>query len=62
MPPKKPRPGVTLPTKGNKRLQDEPEMQELKRMIRDGELDPERVRDHLDNERDSEHGTNDGEG
>ena len=32
-------------------------MQELKRMIRDGELGPERVRDHLNSDKGSEHGT-----
>ena len=31
-------------------INQEPEMQELKRMIRDGELDPERTIDHLQEE------------
>lgn len=42
---------VTLRPMGNRhRQQDinfEPEMIELKRMIKDGELDPERITDHL---------------
>ncbi len=39
---------VTLRTKGNRKdISKEPEMKELKRMIRTGELDPERTVDHL---------------
>ena len=39
---------VTLRTKGNrKKINKEPEMIELKRMIRNGELDPNRTLDHI---------------
>ena len=39
---------VTLGTKGNKKdITKEPEMKELKRMIREGELDQERTLQHL---------------
>jgi hypothetical protein len=39
---------VTLRSKGNKKdIAKEPEMKELKRMIRDGELDQERILEHL---------------
>ena len=38
---------VSLRPKGNKSIVDEPEMKELKRMIRDGELGPERTAKHL---------------
>ena len=39
---------VTLGTKGNKKdITKEPEMKELKRMIREGELDQERTLEHL---------------
>ena len=37
-------------TKHDKNISDEPEMKELKRMIRDGELDPDRTLDHLKEE------------
>jgi len=44
---------VTLRTmrdrKQGKKLSDEPEMKELKRMIKDGELDPDRAINHLKN-------------
>ena len=33
--------------KYDKNIADEPEMKELKRMIRDGELDPDRAAEHL---------------
>ncbi|MEE4355159.1 MAG: hypothetical protein V2I97_01745 [Desulfococcaceae bacterium] len=43
---------VTLRTKGNrnekKDISDEPEMKELKRMIEKGELDPDRIKKHLE--------------
>jgi hypothetical protein len=46
---------VTLRPKGNsKDIDKEPEMVELKRMIRDGELDPDRTVDHLKSEEDAE--------
>ena len=39
---------VTLRSKGNKKdITKEPEMKELKRMIREGELDQERTLEHL---------------
>jgi hypothetical protein len=39
---------VTLRSKGNRKdITKEPEMKELKRMIRTGELDQERTVDHL---------------
>jgi len=39
---------VTLRPKGNsKNIEKEPEMKELKRMIRTGELDPDRTVEHL---------------
>ena len=39
---------VTLRSKGNKKdIAREPEMKELKRMIREGELDQERTLEHL---------------
>ena len=39
---------VTLGTKGNKKdITKEPEMKELKRMIREGELDRDRVLEYL---------------
>ena len=39
---------VTLRPKGNRKdINKEPEMKELKRMIRDGELDPDRTIEHL---------------
>ena len=39
---------VTLRPKGNRKdINQEPEMVELKRMIRDGEMDPDRTVDHL---------------
>ncbi len=42
---------VTLGTKGNKKdITREPEMKELKRMIREGELDQERTLEHLKQE------------
>jgi hypothetical protein len=34
--------------KHDKNIADEPQMKELKRMIRHGDLDPERVTDHLE--------------
>jgi len=40
---------VTLRSKGNRKdINKEPEMKELKRMVRDGELDPDRTVDHLE--------------
>ncbi len=43
---------VTLRSKrDNKDISKEPEMKELKRMIREGELDPDRTLDHLENQR-----------
>jgi hypothetical protein len=42
---------VTLRPKGNKKdITREPEMKELKRMIREGELDQERTLEHLKQE------------
>ncbi|MBA7493205.1 hypothetical protein ES702_03761 [subsurface metagenome] len=42
---------VTLRSKGNKKdITREPEMKELKRMIREGELDQERTLEHLKQE------------
>ena len=42
---------VTLRSKGNRKdINKEPEMKELKRMIREGELDPDRTIDHLEEE------------
>ena len=42
---------VTLRPMGNKKdISKEPEMKELKRMIRNGELDPERTVEHLKRE------------
>jgi hypothetical protein len=42
---------VTLRTKRDRKdIGKEPEMVELKRMIRDGELDPDRTVDHLKSE------------
>lgn len=42
---------VTHRPKGNKKdISQEPETKELKRMIRDGELDPERTDEHLKRE------------
>ena len=39
---------VTLrPKRDKKDISQEPEMKELKRMVRDGELDPDRTIDHL---------------
>ncbi len=49
---------VTLRPKGNKKssrdISKEPEMKELKRMIRAGELDPDRTIDHLEENGDPE--------
>ena len=46
---------VTLRTKRDRKdINKEPEMVELKRMIRDGELDPDRTVDHLESEEDAE--------
>jgi hypothetical protein len=46
---------VTLRPKGNsKDINKEPEMVELKRMIRDGDLDQERTVDHLKSKKDKE--------
>lgn len=49
---------VTLRSKSDrkkaKKLADEPEMKELKRMIQDGELDRDRTLDHLKREADKE--------
>ena len=48
---KKKRKVVTLRSKSNRKdINKEPEMKELKRMIRDGELDPDRTIDHLEKE------------
>ncbi len=44
---------VTLRSKGNKKdISKEPEMKESKRMIRTGELDPERTIDYLNEDND----------
>lgn len=40
---------VRLRSKGDKNIGKEPEIKELKRMARSGELDTERVLEHLDN-------------
>ncbi len=49
---------VTLRPMGNRKpgkdLAGEPEMKELKRMIRNGELDPDRVADYLEENGDRE--------
>ena len=48
---------VTLGTKGNKKdITKEPEMKELKRMIREGELDQERTLEHLRQKQDNSKG------
>jgi hypothetical protein len=41
---------VTLRSMGNRDISQEPEMKELKRMIRDGELDQGRTLDHVNEE------------
>ncbi len=46
---------VTLGSKRDRKdIDKEPEMVELKRMIRDGELDPDRTVDHLESESDTD--------
>jgi len=40
--------------KHDKNISDEPEMKELKRMIRKDELDPDRTIDHLEEEENSQ--------
>jgi hypothetical protein len=52
---------VTLGTKGNRKdISNEPEMKELKRMIRTGDLDPERTVDHLKEDKQHGHDKTDG--
>ena len=41
---------VTFRSKGNKKISEEPEMQELERMIQDNEIDQNRLSDYLEQE------------